>query len=103
MIAKVDVTRALCVSTADTGIGIPPDAQRQIFEPFEQEACFDWSEQMEHLGGVLAAALLDHALEARLDVRTPAARDRSGPRDRPSTPANRASLQGRLAHQAVAL
>jgi K+-sensing histidine kinase KdpD len=63
--AKVDVMRALCVSTADTGIGIPPDAQRQIFEPFEQEACVDWSEQMEHLGGVLAAALLDHALEAR--------------------------------------
>jgi hypothetical protein len=48
--------------TLELGIELSTRAplRRELIKP-----CLDWSERTEHLGGVLGAALLDRALEAR--------------------------------------
>ena len=66
-----DVTRA--GAAAFDAIGIDLDAVRAHRRRFAF-ACLDWSERRAHLGGALAAAVLDAALRRRWVSREPGSR-----------------------------
>jgi DNA-binding transcriptional ArsR family regulator len=59
--------------TAFAAVGIDVEAVRAVRRRFAY-ACLDWSERRAHLGGALAAALLDAALRRRWVSREPGSR-----------------------------
>jgi DNA-binding transcriptional ArsR family regulator len=82
-----DVTPA--GAAAMEALGIDVDALRRQRRRFAF-ACLDWSERRSHLGGALAAALLDAALDRRWVTREP------GSRSVTVTPAGRREMQRRF-------